>query len=398
MMPVSRHPACNAGKRTASLLPAITPSRRRGGAAPQPRAALAYLGRMGENTFGYRMGAPGRKPRRDGPVTNSPGSGGGLPEAQGGAKAAQAVVNAGRTAATGTLAGSKAAQNGPDDGQRDQAGQRDEAVGGGTGVQDAEPGWLAARPAESADTYWRRRFTVLMIGLSLFAVAAWGLSQALRVSPGAPPAGSRHGGSGHGGAGTGQQAGRGGRPPGGSHGHGGPGGQAGAVTGASTSPRPAGNRAGRTAGGPRSGPSPAVTTRGGVFRGFHPAFCARHSIVLSLSSTQVGFGAGQVPTFSVSIVSTQPHACSFNVGSGHLALVIKEGPTRIWSSADCAAGATSLVTALNRGVPTVVAVSWDKKTSAPGCISPQRHVPAGVYTAYAADGTLISAPVTFRLG
>ncbi|HUJ05790.1 MAG TPA: hypothetical protein VLX31_06735 [Streptosporangiaceae bacterium] len=249
--------------------------------------------------------------------------------------------------------------------------------------------------SDSADTYWRRRFTVLMIGLALFAVAAWGLSEALRVTPGAVPSGSRSGHSGHkpapGNAGTGGGSG--------SHGsrHGG---QAHGVPGGTD--KHSGRRSSRShaRGRPTVSPSPvpSPSAPGGKFQGFRPAFCARQSIVLSLSATQSSFGARQIPTFSLSVVSTQQNACSFNLGSGHLALVIKEGATRIWSSADCATGATSLVTALNRGVPTVVAVSWGKNTSAPGCSSPRRPVPGGVYTGYAVDGSVVSAPVTFRLG
>jgi hypothetical protein len=119
--------------------------------------------------------------------------------------------------------------------------------------------------------------------------------------------------------------------------------------------------------------------------------------VLSLSASQIRFGPSQQPNFGVSVVSTQPIDCSFNVGPGHLALVIKEGPATIWSSADCVKGSGNLVTALRRGVPTVVAFGWNKKTSSPGCAGPVQSVPVGSYTAYAMDGPLVSAPASVRL-
>jgi hypothetical protein len=134
------------------------------------------------------------------------------------------------------------------------------------------------------------------------------------------------------------------------------------------------------------------------FGGFKPASCSWHSIVLSLFATQASFGPGQQPAFSLYVVSTQPADCSFNVGSGHLALVIKEGPARIWSSADCASGAGNLVAALKRGIPAVVTIGWDKKTSVPGCTGPAHAVQAGRYTAFAVDGSHASSPVMFRLG
>jgi hypothetical protein len=129
-----------------------------------------------------------------------------------------------------------------------------------------------------------------------------------------------------------------------------------------------------------------------------PAFCARDEIVLSLFAGQTQFGSRQWPAFEVSVVSTQQPECSFNVGSEHIALVVKEGPALIWSSADCAAGATGLIAALKRGVPTVLAISWNRKTSAPGCSGRQATVPPGLYTAYAVDGDQSSTPVNFRLG
>lgn len=128
-----------------------------------------------------------------------------------------------------------------------------------------------------------------------------------------------------------------------------------------------------------------------------PAFCGRSDIVLSIFAGQTHFGPKDSATFELSIVSTQPTECTFNIGSAHLALVIKEGPTRVWSSADCAVGTPSLDAALGRGVPTVVTITWHRSTSAPGCSGRSMRVPAGAYTAYAIDGTLTSQPISFRL-
>lgn len=242
--------------------------------------------------------------------------------------------------------------------------------------------------SHSSGTYWRRRFTVLVIGLSVFTMAAWTLSDALQVRP--HPAGA--GGPGRPGL----------APGGGTHGRGAP--QGGGSPGNGTSVRPARSTSASqgksgspgASGQPSPAPSASASTRG--FHGFQPAFCAKSSIVLSLTAAALTFGARQLPQFSLSVVSTQPASCSFNIGPRHLALVIKEGPTRIWSSADCASGTGSLVSALRRGVPTVVAISWNRQTSSPGCPGPARLAPAGSYTGYAVDGSLVSAPVTIHLG
>ncbi|HUZ54882.1 MAG TPA: hypothetical protein VMU94_20445 [Streptosporangiaceae bacterium] len=288
-------------------------------------------------------------------------------------------AGAGRQGAIGLIAGRH------DDGGNWTVGG-EEAGHPERGASDIVATSAAAIQAEPSATYWRRRFIILAVGLAVLAAASWGLSQALRIHPAGrsstgtlrmsgagsgPPAGSPAAGDGQVRGGT--AGNRGGHGSAGSHGKSGP--------GTVTRPSPA--------------PEPTATTSG--FAGFKPAFCSWHAIVLSLSAAQVHFGSGQQPTFSLSVVSTQPTDCSFNVGPGHLAVVIKEGPARIWSSADCVNGTGSLVTALRRGVPTVVAVDWNRRTSSPGCSGPARPVPAGSYTAYAVEGSIVSPPVTFRL-
>jgi hypothetical protein len=116
-----------------------------------------------------------------------------------------------------------------------------------------------------------------------------------------------------------------------------------------------------------------------------------------LSVRQVKVAAGARPTFDVSVVSTQRADCSFNIGPGHLGLVIKRGQVRVWSSTDCVAATGGLAAVLQRGVPTVVTIGWSKKTSSPRCNGHARLVSPGTYQAYAQDGSLTSAPVGFRL-
>jgi hypothetical protein len=279
----------------------------------------------------------------------------------------------------------------PDRGASDGGGApdrsaRDETSHPDRGAKDV--GTVAAAPAqaEPSATYWRRRFIMLAVGLAVLAAGSWGLSQALRDLPaGKSPTGALQTSRDTSAPRAGTSAAAGGRRgvDGGSQG-------GGAGSGGST-----GKSASGTATGTGPAPRPTATTSG--FGGFKPAFCSWHSIVLSLSASQVRFGSGQQPAFSLSVVSTQPKDCSFNVGPGHLAMVVKEGPARIWSSADCVNGTGSLVTALRRGVPTVVAIDWNRRTSSPGCSGPSRTVPAGSYTAYATEGSIVSPPVTIRL-
>ncbi|HET9898502.1 MAG TPA: hypothetical protein VFQ44_26535 [Streptosporangiaceae bacterium] len=251
-------------------------------------------------------------------------------------------------------------------------------------------------------TYWRRRFIVLLTGLLVFGLAAWGLSTAITVHPrpsghagSGRSAGAGHHGQPHGPASGSHEA----RQPGTSGGHGKRPGAGAASPSAATRSAGGPSAAARSAGGPSAarsagGPSAGRSAGPGAIR---PAFCARNSVVISIYTGQTQFARRQWPVFDLNVVSTQRAACSFTVGSRHLALLIKKGRARIWSSADCLAGTPGWITALGRGVPKVLVITWNRRTSAPGCSGRALPVAAGVYTAYATDDGLTSEPVTIRL-
>ncbi len=244
-------------------------------------------------------------------------------------------------------------------------------------------------------TYWRRRFLALVAGLAVLALVAWAFSGALGASGGGSLAArAGHGPHGHGTHGYG--SGPGAAPEGAasraswsgggsSSGSGGASGS-GAVPHASHAPPPAPSSA-----------RPASTGRARAARSAPPA-CPAGDLVLSVFSSQDSYGRGQLPEFDVDVVSTSARTCAFNVGPRFLALVITTGGKRIWSSADCVAGPGSLLTDLARGVPTVLPLSWDRETSAPGCSVTSQRVPNGSFAAAAAAGGVTSNSVKFTLG
>jgi hypothetical protein len=234
-----------------------------------------------------------------------------------------------------------------------------------------------ARPRNpQAATYWRRRCVALLIGLALLALIAWAFSGAIG---GGAPAGTS-GGSAQSGAGQGSGSGHGGS------------GQGGAA------PAGTGSRGGSAQGsgtGPGSGKAAGKTGGGAAAAGSRP--CHHGQVVLSLSSSQESYGAGQLPQFKVFIVSTARETCTFNAGAAHVALVIRDGPGRVWSSADCVQGSGDLILALQRGTPTELPISWNRQESSHGCPASSAQVPTGTYTATVSDGTLTSNSVTFKL-
>ncbi len=243
--------------------------------------------------------------------------------------------------------------------------------------------------------YWRRRLAVLAAGLAVTALPAFALSGALQPGPArSAPAGHDHRQGRAGPRPAPGSRGPDGRGGAGRHGPGKPG--SGAAGGGGGTGRGARRARGRGSAG-RAAPNGTSQSRSASAQPIRPAFCSWRAIELRVAAAG-RFGPGRAATFSVSVVSGQRATCSFNLGSRHLALVIDEGPARIWSSADCPRGAATLITALRQGAPTALEVTWDRRTSAPGCPARTVPVPPGSYTARAVDGPLASPAVTFRLG
>jgi hypothetical protein len=230
---------------------------------------------------------------------------------------------------------------------------------------------------ESSPTYWRRRFLALVAGLALFALLAWAVSGALG---GAQPSSAAD-----------LLPGAHSQPPGPDKGPASPGVSAtpaasGTPT-ASATPAASARPAGRAK-------SPAAS-RGSA--GGRPRTCPRSSIVLSLFASQASYSAHARPAFDIDVVSTARRTCMFNVGGGRVALVIKAAGSAVWSSADCLQGRKSLRTDLARGVPTVLPISWDRRTASAGCKRASSVVHAGTYAATASSGSLQSNTEIFRL-
>ena len=235
-------------------------------------------------------------------------------------------------------------------------------------------------------TYWRRRFIALTIGLGILSLIAWAFSGAL--------GGSRAGGGGAAGRARASHA----HAVSARTGSGGPG----SAAGPGAQPQASASATAQPSASPATGaqaqvghepPAQLAAAVPGALRACKPG-----NIVLSLFVGQDSYGQGQLPEFDVDVVSTAGKTCGFNVGAKHLSLVVWERGTRVWASADCAAGHGMLTTELARGVPVIVPISWNRQTSARACQGAGRQAAAGRYTASASDGDVASNPVGFTVG
>lgn len=142
-------------------------------------------------------------------------------------------------------------------------------------------------------------------------------------------------------------------------------------------PARARTRPARTAS-PTPAPAPTAGTVG-LSRG-----CPPSDVVVSLIPGQGSYGSHALPEFDVDVVSSAPGACAVNVGARYLWLVVRSGGiARVWSSAGCATHAGSRVVRLADGVPLILHVTWDRKTSSPGCQQARAVARPGTYTATA---------------
>ncbi|MGW0802219.1 hypothetical protein [Nonomuraea sp. NPDC002799] len=215
---------------------------------------------------------------------------------------------------------------------------------------------------DGADVYWRRRMSVLVAVLVVVAVVAWACStggsgpertSSAQVSPSATPAADP------------LLAGL----------------RTLAMGTASPSPTPT------TA---KTSPAAQPKRPGGP--------CTETDLVLSLQGGKEEIYAGDSrPAFMVTLVNTGPVMCTADVGPRAMEIRITSGADRIWSTADCVSGPGSDVEQLQRGVPYVRSLEWDRRRSSTDCrASPAAALP-GTYVATVRMGTLRSVKGVFHL-
>ena len=222
------------------------------------------------------------------------------------------------------------------------------------------------RPARvSPTTYWRRRVFVFTVGIGLLTALSWTVNGMLAARSSADHAASPGGTRAAGPAAAHVSRGR-------------------ALPAPSSSPRP------------KPVPSPHRSTIHSPAAGKALA-CAPGGVTLRLSSPQYWYQAGKMPRFTVHAVSSEGQPCRFNMGTKFVSVVVASD-RRIWSSADCVSGSGSNMIVLTRGVPAVLSVSWDRKTSSPGCGGTSHAAAPGEYKVTAVAGRLRSRTVNLVLG
>lgn len=153
---------------------------------------------------------------------------------------------------------------------------------------------------------------------------------------------------------------------------------------------------------PSPSPSPTVartaTARPAPARPRRPGQpCERKELVLSLRTQQEVYQGSARPSFVYTLVNTGSVMCTADVGPRAIEFRITSGKDRIWSTADCVSGTGEQVERLERGVPYVRSVSWDRRRSGASCAGTRAAALPGTYVAVVDSGTVRSRKTVFHL-
>ncbi|MDA0640904.1 MULTISPECIES: hypothetical protein [Nonomuraea] len=144
---------------------------------------------------------------------------------------------------------------------------------------------------------------------------------------------------------------------------------------------------------PSPTPSPSKTPR--ARRAGEP--CDDKDLVLHLQGKQEIYASGARPHFIVTVVNTGPVMCKADVGPRALEIRITSGEDRIWSTADCVSGPGTETRELQRGVPYVRTLDWNRRRSSGSCRADPPAALPGTYVVVARLGEHKSPKGVFHL-
>ena len=129
-----------------------------------------------------------------------------------------------------------------------------------------------------------------------------------------------------------------------------------------------------------------------------PQPCPDPAITVYAETEQPGYRVGERPLLRLLIVNASTVACYRDVSRSIRELVITTPDgTRVWSSNDCYSPPGEEIRLIQPGEKLLFTVNWAGRTSAPGCPSQRRTVPAGSYLVTGKLGAVTGAPVPLEL-
>ena len=124
--------------------------------------------------------------------------------------------------------------------------------------------------------------------------------------------------------------------------------------------------------------------------------CADSDLDVSAKADAESYGSGANPTLTLTVRNVSGEACTRDLGSAALELVVTSGPARIWSSDDCGAKSGHAERTLKAGESWSTDLTWSRKRSGPGCTG-RADASDGTYAVSARVGTAESDSDRFLL-
>ncbi|WP_326645940.1 hypothetical protein OG884_14875 [Streptosporangium sp. NBC_01755] len=125
--------------------------------------------------------------------------------------------------------------------------------------------------------------------------------------------------------------------------------------------------------------------------------CASPQLVLSMEGQGTVYPPGIRPRFILTLVNVGKVMCTTDVGPRTMEVRITSGDDRVWSSSDCVSGETENVRKLDRGIPYVRELVWDRRRSGNDCSVDRTAARPGTYVAVVHAPGLRSRKAVFHL-
>ncbi|WP_155884653.1 hypothetical protein [Actinomadura flavalba] len=122
--------------------------------------------------------------------------------------------------------------------------------------------------------------------------------------------------------------------------------------------------------------------------------CELRDVVVNLTSAKDVYAKGEQPHLQLSVVSTGPQPCTFDVGTRAMDVRIRSGSDRVWAASHCDPTSGSSIQMLRRGIPHVRTLTWDRRRTTDRCEDDRVKVNPGTYVAEVkAKGVKTAKPV-----
>lgn len=100
--------------------------------------------------------------------------------------------------------------------------------------------------------------------------------------------------------------------------------------------------------------------------GTGPEACAAGQLDVTPIADKTDYAAGEMPALALSVENTGQDACTADLGTAGMELVVSSGEDEVWRSMDCQENAESLPVILDPGKPVETEpVQWDRTRSSP---------------------------------